>query len=75
MFKKLSSLKISHKMRLCIKHRGRFYDFIDVEGDGNCLFNVLSLSPLIEGNTGREVRNMMILMLKAISSTQIVNSI
>ena len=69
MFNKLSSLKISHKMRLCIKHRGRFYDFIDVEGDGNCLFNALSLSPLIEGNTGREVRNVMILMLKAILST------
>ena len=69
MLKKLSSLKISHKMRLCIKHRGRFYDFIDVEGDGNCLFNALSLSPLIDGNTGPEVRNMMILMLKAISST------
>ena len=56
-------------MRLCIKHRGRFYDFIDVEGDGNCLFNALSLSPLIDGNTGPEVRNMIILMLKAISST------
>lgn len=56
-------------MRLRIKHRGRCYDFIDVEGDGNCLFNPLSLSPLIDGNTGPEVRKMLILMLKAISST------
>ena len=68
-FIKLKSLKISHKMRLRIKHRGRCYDFIDVEGDGNCLFNPLSLSPLIDGNTGPEVRKMLILMLKAISST------
>ena len=43
-------------MSLCVKCKGRLFDFHDVEGDGNCLCHALCVSAVIDGNTGPEVR-------------------
>ena len=42
-------------MSLCVKYKGNYFQFCDVQGDGNCLYSALSLSPEINGNTGDEV--------------------
>ena len=41
-------------MSLCIKHKGKYFQFRDVVGDGNCLHSALSMSPEINGNAGDE---------------------
>ena len=61
-------LSLRHTMSLCIKYKGCLYDFVDVEGDGNCLFNSLCMSPLIDGNTGPEVQKIVLIILKSILS-------
>lgn len=43
-------------MSLCIKYKGKYFQFRDVVGDGNCLYSALSISAEINGNTGEEVR-------------------
>ena len=42
-------------MSLCVKHKGNYFQFCDVVGDGNCLHSALSMSPEINGNAGDEV--------------------
>ena len=43
-------------MSLCVKFKGRLFDFHDVEGDVNCLHHALCVSVVTDGNTGPEVR-------------------
>ena len=42
-------------MSFYLKYKGKVFEFHDVDGDGNCLHNSLSLSAVIDGNTGPEV--------------------
>ena len=56
---------------LHIKFKGSLYDFHDVEGDGNCLFNSLSISSHIKGDTGPEVSSFILLMYVSLTPIKV----